>query len=80
MKMDNQKGSVEISKGGSPDSKANVSGKKGMGSESGNQLPKGKGNKLSSEAGSRASGKDASQYSDVQKGHREDFGKGDGSR
>ena len=73
MKMDNQsKGKVEISKGGAPDSKANVSGKKGMGSQSGNHLPKGRGNKLSSEAGSRASGKDMSQYSDIQKGRRED--------
>jgi hypothetical protein len=75
-----EKGRVSISKGGAMDKKANVSNQKGMGSQSGNQLPKGRGNSLSKEAGSRASGKDMAQYADVKKGRREDFGKGDGSR
>ena len=53
---------------------------KGKGSTSGNQLPAAKGNKLSSEAGSLAKGKDASQYAGVEKGLREQFASGDGSR
>lgn len=80
MSRSQEKGRVEISKGGKMDPKANVANMKGKGSQSGNQFPKGRGNSLSKEAGSRASGKNMAQYADVKKGRREDFGSGDGSR